>query len=262
MTCNRVAIIDSGVGALTIYQALLRLNCNCQYYIVSDSKHYPYGTKTIDFIAQRIEQLVAETLKQYRTDCIIIACNTATTSTISQLRQQFDCRFVGVVPAVKPAAKVTKSGQIAVLCTETTANSNYLKQLITTYGGRAQYHIIATTELTDTIEQSMLSGEQLNNQIIDAVCDQIQQIANCDTVVLGCTHYAIAKPSLQQRLPQIKHWIDSSSAIAKQLQNLLQPKPSSATMQHYFTETGQKYHSIHFQKQLKTMNLQYSQCTI
>ena len=257
MSLKHIVIIDSGIGALTIYQALVRRNYNCHYSIISDSAFYPYGKMDIKQLTQRLYKLFARIQYKLQPEAIILACNTATTHVVEDLRRQVPSVIIGVVPAIKTASQLSQSSGFTVLCTELTATSPYLKQLIASFGNNLPSYVKGCKELADAAENYMLCGRELNPELRANLAQFFEQNRECKVCVLGCTHYALLIPQLQKIAPHITHWIDTGEAIANRVGDILQLSLSEQNQGYDFYETGNKYRGGHFLRQLNALSLNY-----
>ncbi|WP_163830805.1 glutamate racemase [Spartinivicinus ruber] len=221
-------IFDSGVGGLSIFQAVSRLIPQLSVVYASDNAAFPYGTKDADWLQQRVVDCVHAISNRCSFDIIIIACNTASTIVLPSLRSCFEIPVVGVVPAIKTAAQETKTGCIGLLATPGTVTRPYTDQLIKDFASHCQVIKIGSTEMVELAEQK-LRGEQicLNRltAVIQPLFDQSQahpasSTHQPDQVVLGCTHFPLLREELQQLAPDIS-WVDSGTAIANRVASLL-----------------------------------------
>ena len=214
----RIALLDSGIGGLSVLQATKQQIPNASIVYFADHAYSPYGNKDITWLNHHIVQLVKALNQQHQLDAIIIACNTASTLCLEQLRQCTNTPIIGVVPAVKTAANLTINQSIGILATPTTINGEYLKSLILDFANQYQVTKVASTELVSIAEK------KLNKQPIDqeAIAHIIEPFikSNCDYVVLGCTHFPHLKEELTALAEHI-NLIDSADAIAKRCISLL-----------------------------------------
>ncbi|MDE1464232.1 glutamate racemase [Spartinivicinus poritis] len=223
-------IFDSGVGGLSILQAVSQRLPQLSVVYASDNAAFPYGTKDADWLQQRVVECVSTISQRCILDIIIIACNTASTIVLPSLRDCFEIPIVGVVPAIKTAAQETKTGCIGLLATPGTVTRHYTNQLIQDFASHCQIVKIGSTELVELAEQK-LRGEQICLTQLKAVIQplilqtethQTQSLSSHrpDQVVLGCTHFPLLKQELEQLAPGIS-WVDSGIAIANRVASLL-----------------------------------------
>jgi glutamate racemase len=214
-----VAIYDSGVGGLSIYQSALARCPEHDYIFVSDNQHFPYGNKPEDELLARVKSVVTRLDQHYCIDILIMACNTASTIVLPTLRETFDFQVIGVVPAIKPAAEISISKRIALLATPATVARPYTDRLIADFASRCHVVKIGSSELVLLAEQK-LYGRELDESIIGTILEPIIADAEIDVLVLACTHFPLLKAEIWSQLK--KHGrqprlLDSGEAIANRL---------------------------------------------
>jgi len=217
-----IGIFDSGSGGLSVYRELVKL-LPCERYIYfSDNAHCPYGEKTAEYIQERAH-VITDILLGMGADIIVVACNTATAAAIAGLRADYpDIPFIGMEPAVKPAALGTRSGVIGVLATAgTLKGSKYLHT-------RGQYEDdVRIVEhvgegFVELVENGILDGPQAEETVRKSLRPLLEEGA--DIIVLGCTHYPFLRPVIERLAgPQVKV-IDPAPAVARQTLRVLQEK--------------------------------------
>jgi glutamate racemase len=200
-----IGIFDSGVGGLSILKAVQkRLPCEAVSYL-ADSGHAPYGERSVEFITERSLALAQHLIEQHQCAIIIVACNTATACAIEQLRSNYPgVAFVGVEPAVKPAAAVTQTGAVAVWATRGTLRSARFNTLVSRVASRITTLRIECDGLAAAIEHD---DPAVIRQLCHAYAQQTVDLGQqhqlaVDTVVLGCTHYPFALPAIGEALEQ------------------------------------------------------------
>ncbi|MBL4594741.1 MAG: glutamate racemase [Flavobacteriales bacterium] len=212
-----IGIFDSGLGGLSICKEIMDVLPNESLVYLADSKNAPYGEKSkeeiITFSIKNTELLLELGCK-----VIVVACNTATTNAINVLRERYDVPFVGIEPAIKPAALQTITGKIGVLATKGTLSSDLF--LSTSYQFRDELEIIEVegTNLVRLIEKGEL--EETIPLLEKYILPMVNQ--GVDSIVLGCTHYPFLIPMIRELISEEISIIDSGEAVAKQIQNLLE----------------------------------------
>ncbi|MDC9620301.1 glutamate racemase [Xenorhabdus sp. XENO-7] len=210
-----ILVFDSGVGGLSVYQEIRQLLPELHYIYAFDNEAFPYGEKTAEVIIERVVQVVDEIQKRHPLAIVIIACNTASTVSLPALRERFSFPVVGVVPAIKPAAKLTCNRVIGLLATRATVNRDYTKELITRFATDCQVHSIGSAELVELAERK-LHGEKIPLEILEKILKPwLRMKEPPDTVILGCTHFPLIAEELSQVLPDGTRLIDSGAAIAR-----------------------------------------------
>ncbi len=219
----RILVFDSGVGGLSVAREIqLRLPLNPLVY-ASDNAFFPYGTKGEAELITRVDGVISELLERYPADILVIACNTASTLTLPHLRSKLNLPIVGVVPAIKPAALMSKTKVIGLLATPATVARPYTHELIREYATDCQVVSLGSSELVQIAEQK-LRGGTLDSEAIGKITQQLMGTDNAgkmDVLVLACTHFPLLKDELAQQLPADLALIDSGAAIARRVEFLL-----------------------------------------
>jgi glutamate racemase len=219
----RLLFIDSGVGGLTVLRAARASVPEANVRFIADDAGFPYGMKAEGALIARLLALIEAQLRDFHADCIVLACNTASTVALKALRGSFSVPIVGTVPAVKPAAALTRSGLVSVLATPATVAREYTRALIEQFGGGARFTLAGTPALAGLAE-AHASGEDVDGGAI------AREIAPCfvedggvktDVVVLGCTHYPLLLDKLEALAPWPVTWLDPAPAIARRIANVL-----------------------------------------
>ena len=218
MKDSPIGMFDSGIGGITIFNSIKKLlpKENIIYY--SDNFNSPYGGKSKSKI-QELSIKNTEFLVNKGCKLIIVACNTATTNSIEELRFNFNIPFVGVEPAIKPAALQTKTGHIGVLATKGTLSSNLFNNTSNQHGSQVKIMEKNAEGLVELIEKGIFDGEKIENILQECLTPMIKK--NIDFLVLGCTHYPILIKTIKSLLPKKIEIIDSGKAVAKQTKKLL-----------------------------------------
>lgn len=198
-----IGVFDSGMGGLSVAQAIQHALPDDEVLLATDSEHVPYGTRSPQEILGFVEPIL-QGLVDLKCEVIVIACNTVTTTLIDQLRQNFTAPLIGMEPMVKPAAKLTKSGIITVCATPTTLASKRYQWLKDTYAPAIRILEPDCSDWTSMIEENHIDQQKIRTRISET-CQQ-----GADVIVLGCTHY---------------HWIeDLITTIAAGRATVLQPE--------------------------------------
>lgn len=223
----RIVIFDSGVGGLSILQALqsyapLQLQQH-HWIFCSDNAFFPYGTKQAPLLVARVLELLGLLEQQFQPDLIVLACNTASTIALDAAREQLRTPIVGVVPAIKPAAQISNSKTIGLLATPATVVRSYTQQLIEQFASDCRVVRLGSSELVAMAEQLLRNQPFDQTELYKVLAPFRQAIVehNLDTVVLACTHFPLLVHDLMEQLPEIKHWIDSGEAIARRVHSLI-----------------------------------------
>lgn len=219
----RVLIFDSGVGGLSVAREIQQRLPGLPLVYASDNGFFPYGTKGEAELIARVDLVIRSLLQRYPVDILVIACNTASTLALPYLRSHLDLPIVGVVPAIKPAAKLSRSGVIGLLATPATVARPYTHELIREYAPQCDVISLGSSELVQIAEQK-LRGEIIDHKRIAHITLQLmkhEKATQMDVLVLACTHFPLLKEELSVYLPEKIQLIDSGEAIARRVESLL-----------------------------------------
>lgn len=219
MNKQPIGIFDSGVGGTSIWKEIYTLLPNESTIYLADSKHAPYGPKGEDKIIElsikNTEFLIAKGCK-----LIVVACNTATTNAIKVLRERYSVPFIGIEPAIKPAALQTKTKAIGVLATKGTLTSHLFHETTDLYSNGITIIERVGEGIVPLIESGNINSKTMQDLL--KLYMQPMLNANIDYLVLGCTHYPYLIPQLIKILPQHIKIIDSGQAVAKHTKTVLE----------------------------------------
>ena len=210
-----IGIIDSGIGGKGIEKEIKKLIPNEKIIYFADTENFPYGTKKVDELHEILEKNIATMIKKGVT-IIVLACNSATVTSVEYLRNKFNIPIVGVEPAIKPASEITKTKNIAVFCTPITAKGGSVDDLIEKYCTGINVYKIPFPNLAGYIER----GETKKATSEVAFIWLKYKDKNIDVVVLGCTHYTLIKDEIQKIVGEGIKIIDSNKAVAKQVKKV------------------------------------------
>ncbi|SEQ00877.1 glutamate racemase [Flavobacterium urocaniciphilum] len=215
---NPIGLFDSGVGGTSIWKEVHTLLPNESTLYLADSKNAPYGQKSQEEIIE-LSKKNTEFLLNQNCKMIIVACNTATTNAIKTLRETYDIPFIGIEPAIKPAALQSKNNCIGILATKGTLNSELFHQNVALYSDVKIVEQIGYG-LVQLIESGNMYSEEMTQLLHDYLNPMIEQ--NIDYLVLGCTHYPYLIPQIKKILPSHIKIIDSGEAVARQTKHILE----------------------------------------
>lgn len=221
-----IGVFDSGAGGLTILAALRQELPHERYIYFADTAHCPYGTRTEANIAA-LSVEISRFLIDQGVKIIVVACNTASQAALATLRATFPSTpFVGVVPAVKPAARLTRNGRIAIAATNQAARATYLRQLIDEFAGGIQSFAIGCPELVTLVEDGQFDGPQVQEAVQHCLEPVLSE--NVDVIVLGCTHFPALRPVIERVAGPRVQIIDSGTAIARRTHYVLDTEEMTA----------------------------------
>nr|WP_318384538.1 glutamate racemase [uncultured Enterobacter sp.] len=223
-----VLVFDSGVGGLSVYDEIRHLLPDLHYIYVFDNVAFPYGEKTEAFIVERVLDIVTAVQARYPLALAVIACNTASTVSLPALREKFPFPVVGVVPAIKPAARLTANGVVGLLATRGTVKRPYTHELIQRFGNECHIELLGSAELVE-IAEAKLHGKPVSlDELKRILRPWLRMPEPPDTVVLGCTHFPLLQDELLQVLPEGTRLVDSGAAIARRTAWLLEHEAPDA----------------------------------
>jgi glutamate racemase len=217
-----ILIFDSGLGGLTVFREVTKVRPDARFIYVADDAFFPYNARSEAELVSRVVPLMGELIDSHAPDIVVIACNTASTLVLSQLRTHYPVPFVGTVPAIKPACAISVTKRVTVLGTEATVGREYTRALIRDFANGSDVTLVGSALLAAYAEAE-LQGAPVDDDLI------AREIGPCfidadgrrtDTIVLACTHY----PLLLQRLDRLAPWpvtfIDPAPAIARRVVEL------------------------------------------
>ena len=221
-----VGIFDSGIGGLSVLRAVQDRLPGARLSYIADSRYTPWGDRPASWVQHRCLQL-SRALMSAGADLVVVACNTATTQAMAQLRAQWPDRpFVGIEPGIKPAASASRNARVALLATPGTLRSERLAHLVQSHAKGISLLCIPCPGLAEAIEVSWQDKQPLDT-LLDGLAAQLR-LAQVDTVVLGCTHYPLVAAALAQRLAPTTLVMDVAQAVARRVASLLPNPPTAA----------------------------------
>ena len=215
---NPIGLFDSGIGGTSIWSAIHDLMPLENTIYLADSNNAPYGQKSKNEIIGLCEKNV-ELLINQNCKLIVVACNTATTNAIKELRSKYNIPFIGIEPAIKPAANNSKTQTIGILATAGTLNSELFNKNLEQYQDTKIIEQIGHN-LVNLIENGAINSTQTYKLLEEYLNPMIAQ--NIDYLVLGCSHYPYLIPQIKKILPTNIQIIDSGEAVAKQTKKVLE----------------------------------------
>lgn len=215
---KKIVIFDSGVGGLSVYQEVHKRLPGCQYIYCFDNAAFPYGELDSEVLIQRCSYFVTHLVERFDADLVVIACNTASTVVLPTLRKMLSVPVVGVVPAIKPAARLSQKKVIGLLATPATVQRSYTKKLVDRYANDCQVLMLGSTRLVE------MGEEKMRGKAVDLI--ELQDILHpwfglIDCVVLGCTHFPLIKDEISRAFNHKITVIDSGKAVASRVVDLM-----------------------------------------
>jgi len=221
-----ILFFDSGIGGLSVVKEARVILPDMRYVYVADDAAFPYGNWEEEALRAHLVALFGRLIERFCPAVIVIACNTASTLVISDVRAAYPGQtFVGTVPAIKPAAERTRSGLVSVLATPGTVKRQYTRDLISTYASRCHVRLVGSRQLASLAEDYMRNGFVDEAAVRDEVepCFVEHGGERTDIVVLACTHYPFLVNRMRKTAPWPVDWIDTSEAIARRALSLVEP---------------------------------------
>jgi glutamate racemase len=214
-----IGIFDSGVGGLSVLRAVRASMPEEAVLYFGDQGHIPYGPRPMEQIRD-FSEAITNFLLEWDAKLIVVACNTASAAALKSLRGKFpNVQFVGMEPAVKPAAETTQTGKVGVLATPATFQGALYASVVERFANGVELFQNTCNGLVQQIEQGNLNGIETRRILEDALRPMLEK--DIDTVVLGCTHYPFVIPLVQEIAGEKVRVIDPAPAVAKQAKRLL-----------------------------------------
>ena len=221
-----ILFFDSGVGGLSVLEPARKLLPNAPIVYAADSAGFPYGKKSDAELASRIPALLGRLVERFHPRLAVIACNTASTIALDHVRSALDLPVVGTVPAIKPAAELSKNRVIGVLGTQATVRQPYVDDLAAKFAADCRLVRHGSPELVDLAE-AKLAGEEVSIEAVRAATQPMFDAPSgdrIDTVVLACTHFPLLQDELRAAFPDVTY-VDGGSGIARRIAHLTKDQP-------------------------------------
>ncbi len=231
-----IGIFDSGIGGLSIAQCVAQMLPNEELIYVADSQYAPYGKLTPNQIIERVN-VISERLIAMKVKAIVIACNTATVNAIDQLRLRVNVPIIGVEPAIKPAAQLSKTKSVGLLVTQATAKNTRFLSLVQRYSNGAQVHIQPCPDLANLVEKGDINTPQSYALLTQYLTPLLEK--NIDTLVLGCTHYPFLSDQIKTIIGDNVTLIETAKPVTLELIRQLKITPPELLFTDHASENGQ-----------------------
>lgn len=228
MRAPTILVFDSGVGGLTVHAEIARARPDARLIYAADDAAFPYGALSEKQLRERVAIVMERLIARVAPDIVVVACNTASTIVLPTLRQRFAMPFVGTVPAIKPAAALSRSGVIAVLATPGTVARDYTRDLIESYAQSCDVLLVGSTQLA-SLAEARLRGEAIADaaivaEIAPCFVERARadgSIARTDVIALSCTHYPFLRDRFEALAPWPVAFVDPAPAIARRVVQLI-----------------------------------------
>lgn len=219
MENKAIGIFDSGIGGLSVLAQIIKILPNEKYIYYADIENVPYGIKT----NKQIKEYVAEAIKFFMSKnvkAIVIACNTATSVTIEDLRKKYTIPIIGIEPAIKPAIEKRNGKKVLLMATPVTIKEQKLKKLLNRIDSEHNIDLLAMPELVRFAEKGDFNSESVKEYINNKL--RVYNLNQYSELVLGCTHFPFFKKILKEIFPKNVHMIDGSYGVANYLKEILE----------------------------------------
>jgi glutamate racemase len=235
-----ILLFDSGVGGLTIHDALQAILPEAPVIYAADLAGLPYGSKTEAQIAARVAGLLGRMAERFRPRLVCIACNTASTIALGMVREVLEVPVVGTVPAIKPAASLTRSGTIGLIGTEATIRQAYVDRLEADFANGTRLLRIAAPEFV-SLAEAKLRGQPVDLAPVRAIAERLRAMPggeDVDTLVLACTHFPLLADELTAVFGADVALVDGAQGIARRIAQLLEGQTFAKPAPNRFVITG------------------------
>lgn len=214
-----IGFFDSGVGGISVLKETIKVLPNEKFIYFGDSKNAPYGTKSVEQVKE-LSLNVVNFLLEKNVKAIVVACNTATSAAIDEIRKKYNSiPIIGIEPAVKPAVELNKEGNIVIMATPMTLSEKKFNNLVKDYKGEVNVMPLPCPGLVELIESGVVDGEEISSYLKDRLTGF--DVSKITSIVLGCTHYPFIRKELINILGENISVIDGSLGTAKQLKRQL-----------------------------------------
>jgi glutamate racemase len=256
-----ILLFDSGVGGLTVLAELRKLLPQAPVIYAADTAGLPYGEKTEAEVAARVAGLLGRLAERYAPRLITIACNTASTIALGMVREVLQVPIVGTVPAIKPAAAMTRTGAIGLLGTAATIRQGYVDRLEAEFAGDKRLIRHAAPALVDAAE-AVLRGEVPDPAVFEAAAAGLRSQPDgeaIDTVVLACTHFPLVEEQLRAALGDSVSFVHGAEGIARRIEFLTRGQPFERQGADFALFTGEARHFAGLLPALRTYGLAHAE---
>ncbi len=221
---KRVLVFDSGVGGLSVFDAIMASGRALSLDYVADNAWLPYGLKADADLRTRVPALLARMTEAWTPDAVVVACNTASTIVLPDVRAALAIPVIGVVPPIKPAAALTKTGAIGLLATPATVQRTYTDDLIAQFAADKRVVRFGSAALVEAAERK-LRGEPYDPRGVHEAIGALFSNTDVDVVALACTHFPLLAQELAAAAPRACAWLDSGAAIARRVADITDAAP-------------------------------------
>ncbi len=221
-----ILVFDSGLGGLTVFREIKPARPDARYIYLADDEGFPYGHLDEDRLITRIVDVLGGAIAEHKPDLVVVACNTASTLALGELRTQFRVPFVGTVPAIKPACAQSVTKRVTVLGTQATVGREYTRALIREFAVGCDVHLVGSPRLAGHAEAELAGAPVADRAIVSEIagCFIDKDGRRTDTIVLACTHYPLLLERFRANAPWPVTWLDPAPAIARRVADLMRAR--------------------------------------
>lgn len=219
MNNNPIGVFDSGIGGLTVLKKIVEILPSEKYIYYADTDNVPYGTKPKEEVKKYINEAV-EFLVSKKVKAIVVACNTATSIAVKELREKYTIPIIGIEPAAKPAVENRGNKKVLIMATPTTIKEEKLKYLLESLNAEEYVDLIAMPKLVEFAEKKEFESDNVKQYIEEKL--QEYNLEDYSELVLGCTHFPFFKDMLSKIFSEETQIIDGSKGVANRLKNVLE----------------------------------------
>ena len=227
----KILVFDSGLGGLTVHAELRRARPDARFVYAVDDAAFPYGGLDEAVLVDRIVTVMERLVAEHAPDLVVIACNTASTLVLPHLRRRFPMPFVGTVPAIRLAARVSRTRRFAVLATPGTVKRDYTRDLVAAYAADCAVDLVGSVRLAGFAERELAGTPATDAEIAAelAPCFVDRDGRRTDAVVLACTHYPLLAARFEAMAPWPVSFINPAPAVARRVTDLVGEAPAHAS---------------------------------
>jgi len=224
-----ILVFDSGLGGLTVFREVKAARPDARLLYLADDAGFPYGNLVEEKLVRRVIDVLGQAIAEHRPDLVVVACNTASTLALDQLRARFSVPFVGTVPAIKPACAQSVSKLVSVLGTQATVGREYTRALIREFASGCDVHLVGSPRLAAYAEAELAGPSSPDGAITTEIasCFVEKDGRRTDTIVLACTHYPLLLERFRAGAPWPVTWLDPAPAIARRVVDLMRERGSA-----------------------------------
>lgn len=235
----RIALFDSGIGGLTVLSHARRVLPSEEFLFFADRDHVPYGTKSVPAVRGFVRAAFHFLVEKQKADAVVVACNTATSVAVDEMRRLYDVPIIGMEPAVKKALEQDAGRRVLVTATPITINGEKLRRLVSAYDEKNLVDLLALPRLVEFAERCEFVSPRVEEYLWNALTPY--DLRNYSAIVLGCTHFNYFKDTLRRLLPKTVGFVDGNEGTVEELARrtgLTTVLPGTQTAVCHFFESG------------------------